>query len=219
MLQVYISLVLEIVLAIGGSIFTALAEHWPLSGEESGHKHASATFTALVEFHKHQCVFVTALQAATILLGTMANRDAFGGQPLDLLVAMALVLNGVLPVTLTLMTISHFGRLSWYILVLSILAVAMSTGSLALTRQYWNWLAGWSRFFIRPTLSFRATDFDMWIVGGTPELGSSGCLQLYIDHAHVWLLCSGFDILHYKASIRHMPQERDYREIQSLCRH
>ena len=97
--------------------------------------------TALVDFHKCQCYFIAAIEVATLVLvarGSIAFKngevDVIYGVPVyDIMFTIPLAMSGFVPVVFALVYISHYGRLSAPLILLSILAVVLSTISLAMT--------------------------------------------------------------------------------------
>ncbi len=79
--------------------------------------------------------FISAIEIAarafgrqTAVLAAMNHRAL---PRFDLMLLIPLSMNGFVPIVLTLTFISRYGRLSWYIITLSVVTVALSTGSLA----------------------------------------------------------------------------------------
>ena len=54
------------------------------------------------------------------------------------MLSVAFSVNGFLPVTLTLACILWYHRLTWHIIILSLVPLGLSAGSLALVTRYWN---------------------------------------------------------------------------------
>ena len=106
--------------------------------------------TALVDFHKSQCYFASTIQITALVLASQSQiylskgldhsplggvgrilsaKDMFNGSFL-----VALAITGFLPVAVTLSCIARHGRLSWYLINLSAITMALATGTLA-----WSW--------------------------------------------------------------------------------
>ena len=137
--KVFVSLHMQLALAI--AIFVGLIglESWPSKQERIKRYHAQALSTALVEFHKTQCYFLFAIEIAALVL----DRQAYGNQSgrssppsLDILLSIPLSLNGIVPIIFTLCCISRYGRMSWHIISLSAISITLSTLSLV-TSYHW----------------------------------------------------------------------------------
>ena len=133
--KVFVSLVMQIIIGIIACLALACLEIWPSRKERNGRSHSHALATALVEFHKNQCYFISAIEIAALVLGRKVlltfKSNTETPQILDLLLSIPLSMNGFIPTTFTLTGIARYGRLSWHIIALSTLTIALSTGSLA----------------------------------------------------------------------------------------
>lgn len=92
--------------------------------------------TALLDFHRAQCYFITAIEVAALVLASQAYGDFKNNEPpavFDILLALPLSLNGIVPVAFSLSCITLYSRLSWHIILLSTVPIALSTGVLAST--------------------------------------------------------------------------------------
>ena len=92
--------------------------------------------TALLDFHKAQCYFIAAIEIAALVLASQAHGDFKKNAPpavFDILLTLPISLNGIVPVVFSLSCIALYSRLSWHIVLLSMIPIALSTGSLALT--------------------------------------------------------------------------------------
>jgi hypothetical protein len=136
MTQVFISLLLQISIAIIVCLALAGLELWPSNKEKRERDHSHALATALVEY-KNQCYFISAIEIAALALGRQtAALGAMNQRALprfDLMLSIPLSMNGFVPIIFTLTFISRYGRLSWYIIILSVVTIALLTGSLATT--------------------------------------------------------------------------------------
>lgn len=133
-------MLLQISIAIIACLALAGLEFWPSNKEKRKRDHSHALATALVEFHKNQCYFISAIEIAALVLGrqtrqiTVAEEWSSQTVPLfDLLLSIPLSMNGFVPVIFTLTFVSRYGRLSWHIIFLSVLTIALSTAALATT--------------------------------------------------------------------------------------
>lgn len=125
-------------LSITIGLFAALAyfEFWPSTREKEERHNSLALSTVLVDFHKYQCYYVCAIQIAALVLHGQAQNayDHSDPPPVhDIFLSIPLSLSGIVPIVFTLACISRYARLSWLIVVLSMITVVLSTGTLAST--------------------------------------------------------------------------------------
>ena len=115
----------------------------PVSRRE---KNLNALIPALVEFHKTQCFFAGAIQIACIVFAIQALFK-FDITNAELLFTIAT--NGYIPVIFTLTCIARYGRQSWYLILLSMCCLMLSTVTLScsylLFLDYWD-LPDWASF-------------------------------------------------------------------------
>jgi hypothetical protein len=94
-----------------------------------GPEHHSIVINAtLADFHKTQCYFVIALQVAALVISHAATITTFS-TPVDKHFLLLVSANGLIPVVLTFYTLMTFGEKSWYMIVLSVVAVLLSSGT------------------------------------------------------------------------------------------
>ena len=94
-----------------------------------GPEHHSIVINAtLADFHKTQCYFVIALQVAALVI-SYSGTIATSATPLDKHFLLLVSANGLIPVVLTFYTLMTFGEKSWYMIVLSGVAVLLSSGT------------------------------------------------------------------------------------------
>ena len=127
---------MQLSLAIIACLTLVGLELWPSSQERSERGHSYALATAIVEFHKDQCYFISAVLIAALLLDRQAIGHYIGHTPpplIDVLLPIPLFMNGLIPTTFTFSFIARYGRLSWHIIVLTMVTFILSTGSLATT--------------------------------------------------------------------------------------
>jgi hypothetical protein len=77
---------------------------------------------------------MSAIEIAALVLASQAYEafNEYRMPPMfDVLLSIALSLNGLVPVIFALCCISRYGRLSWHTIILSLVTVALSTASLA----------------------------------------------------------------------------------------
>ena len=101
-------------------------------GAKWGNKRLPTVISALTEFQKAQCFFMLAINIAAQI-----NRGRGGWQPTSLqqlfnnyIFIKAISVSGYLPITLTLFTLHTVDMVSWYLVILSVLTVAISTATL-----------------------------------------------------------------------------------------
>lgn len=134
--KVFISLLMQLSLAMVISIALSTLKFRPTHKQKREKSHIDALSVALVDFHRSQCYFIAAIQIASFVLDSQAYRDYERSIPspiFDVLLSIPLSLNGLVPTVFTLCSISEFGHLSWHVIILSILCIVLSTGSLITT--------------------------------------------------------------------------------------
>lgn len=111
----------------------------PLFTERRRKEHFRNLSYTMMEFHKAQCYFISAIVVAVQVLVHQAYSNfrlqtGYGYDlPIpffDVLLSVPLALNGIVPVTFTLVYIVRYHRLTWHILILSLVPVALSSTSL-----------------------------------------------------------------------------------------
>ena len=125
---------------LGIAIIILLGLLWltvrPLRSKTKNEDHMTNLATALLDFHRAQCYFITAIEIAALVLASQAYNDFKNNKPpavFDILLALPLSLNGIVPVAFSLSCIALYSRLSWHIILLSTVPIALSTAVLALT--------------------------------------------------------------------------------------
>ena len=120
---------------------------WPLGLENvketarkaqtSLHRYQPAIISATVEFHKAQCFFMLAIGIAGIIV---LRQGSLEDGTLQSLVNYDLVgvisVNGILPVTLTLLCLHTVRMHSWYMLIISTCTVVLSTVTFFLSGNF-----------------------------------------------------------------------------------
>lgn len=92
--------------------------------------------TSLLDFHKAQCYFIAAIEIAVLVLASQAYSSFHNSKypaVFDILLALPLALNGIVPIAFSLSCIALYCRLSWHIILLSSVPILLSTGALAST--------------------------------------------------------------------------------------
>ena len=132
--KVFISLLLQLSLAIIFYVLLLGLEWWPSTRGRKAEKLSLALSVALIEFHKNQCYFISAIEIAALVLDSQAyiafTQDTTP-PVFDIFLALPLSMNSFIPIVFSLSCIARYGRLSWHIIILSLIAIALSTGPLA----------------------------------------------------------------------------------------
>ena len=133
-MKVFTSLLMQ----LGIAIIILLGLLWlnvrPLRSKSKNGHHVINLATALLDFHKAQCYFITAIEIATLVLaGQVHSAYDYNGDPdmFDIMLALPISLNGIVPVAFSLSCIALYTRLSWHIISLSVIPIALSSGALA----------------------------------------------------------------------------------------
>ncbi|KAK0508631.1 hypothetical protein JMJ35_008907 [Cladonia borealis] len=101
--------------------------------------HTNAIITSLVDFHKCQCYFSSTIQITGLMLFQVIrfhtaqawDRKALPPDIFDLSVLTVLALSGLVPISLTLVCLTRYGHQTWHLIILSLITMALSTGTLA----------------------------------------------------------------------------------------
>lgn len=169
---------------------------WPSTNEKTRKNHMLNLSTVLVEFHKVQCYFISAIEIAALVLDRQAYNDFKRDLPppvFDILLSFPLSMNGFVPVMFTLSCISLYARLSWHIIILSLVTVCLSTGALSAA---YIWILRITDAFGPDALSVDNAGIDYQ---EAPEMAQIVCgskpgnLRIFIDRtdfrfALVWLI-------------------------------
>lgn len=102
--------------------------------------HLPALVTGLIEFHKAQCFFMLAIQAAAVVVirdGTLP-ASSYAQAQVNFALLHGIAINGFLPVSFTLLCLWNFGRKSWYIYLLTICTFVLSVVTFAMARTAYN---------------------------------------------------------------------------------
>ena len=98
--------------------------------------HTNAIVTALVDFHKCQCYFSSTIQITGLILfhairSHTAQASHGAADIFDLSVLTVLALSGLVPISLTLVCLTRYGHRTWHLIILSVITMAISTGTLS----------------------------------------------------------------------------------------
>lgn len=105
--------------------------------QASLHRYQPAIKSAAVEFHKAQCFFMLAIgSAGQIVLRQRSLEDGSLQSLMNYCLVGLISLNGILSITLTLLCLHTVGMHSWYLLLLSICTVVLSTVTLSMSGRF-----------------------------------------------------------------------------------
>ena len=114
-------------------------EHWPRPSRSQGRSergtHADKMVAAISEFHKAQCYFAGAIQIAAIVL---ASRATVHVETTNTGFLFTTATNGYIPIIFSLITITLYGRPSWYLILLSSCSFILSTVTLCLSQWFFT---------------------------------------------------------------------------------
>lgn len=94
-------------------------------------RHLSRLVASLTDFHKSQCFFMLATNIAALVVIRRGGLEPQSLQQMynTWIFIKVVAINGFLPITFTMVNLYAVGILSWYIIILSILTVALSIGT------------------------------------------------------------------------------------------
>lgn len=95
----------------------------------------------MIEFQKNQCFFAGAIQIENLVHSagqSQTNLEYATPDLLDESFLYVIATNGFIPTIFTLTLITRFGRLSWYLILLSGSVLGLSITSLAATQTFWT---------------------------------------------------------------------------------
>ena len=125
-IDVYISLYTQLAIVLAASFAILLATWKPLKDYPCVSKHLDITITALNNFHKQQCCFLSAVLVACILWYFGENHD----ERIPIFpIYRPLTLNGCVPIVYSQILIAGVGQTTWHMICLSFLPVALSVVS------------------------------------------------------------------------------------------
>lgn len=134
--QVFSSFLIQSGIAILAFVALLGFEITPKKTKEA---HTNAMITALVDFHKCQCYFSSTIQITGLILfhaiqshtAQPSHGAALPPDIFDLSVLTVLALSGLVPVSLTLVCLTRYGHRTWHLIILSLITMAISTGTLS----------------------------------------------------------------------------------------
>lgn len=105
-----------------------------LSSAQSYKKFPEALTAALVNFQKAQCFFMLATNIASLIIEKNGGSEPGSLQQLynTYVFIKVIAIGGFLPITFTLLNLHMIKQLSWYLLTMSIVTVAVATTALTL---------------------------------------------------------------------------------------
>ena len=104
----------------------------------SAQKHLCRLVASLTDFHKSQCFFMLATNIAALVVVRRGGLDPQSLQQMynTWIFLKVVAINGFLPITFTLTNLYIVGILSWYMIVISVLTVALSIGTFVAVGQF-----------------------------------------------------------------------------------
>ena len=123
---VFIAMNIQMWLVIVGGLFILACQLRRLKAKKWFRVQCDRVLTGLNEFHQHQCYFFTTLLIAESLAlsskieNTLSSRDSQRPE------AVPLLLSACLPIVVTHLLIAKFGRMTWYMLSLTLIALSSS---------------------------------------------------------------------------------------------
>lgn len=124
---VFTSLIMQVGIILIAFLALLLLEKLPRLSKKTRELHIEVLVTAMVEFHKYQCYFASSVQIATLVV--FANLQTYD---VDTRLLGLLALNGIVPIIFTLACIAQHGRQSWYLIILSVLTLLLSTATMVI---------------------------------------------------------------------------------------
>lgn len=101
------------------------------------HRYQPAIKSAAVEFHKAQCFFMLSIGiAGQIVLRQRSLEDGSLQSLVNYTLVGIISVNGVVPVTMTFLCLHTVRMHSWYLLILSICTVVLSTTTLSKAQEF-----------------------------------------------------------------------------------
>lgn len=175
-------------------------------------KHTTIISAALIDFHKSQCYFTSAIAVASIVLSTaMASYDSSLSFQ-NFMVVIPLALNGCVPVVSTLQMISRYARLSWHTISLTMMSLLLSTIALAEANNVWGI---WS-LSISPDANGGKTERMARLVCGSQAIILNNLDSDVIDFTFVWLIHS-FCVMSFPACVTDYVLRNTKRGIRISC--
>ena len=130
---------IQVGIAVCASVLLVLYDIRPLSRSARRDRRQSALATALMEFHKQQCYFVCSVQIASLVFlpKFVIHEEFFADKYLRMCIVL-LALTGCINVVFTLVVLSNYCRLSWYVLIMSGVAMAISIRTLVKASEWYD---------------------------------------------------------------------------------
>ena len=109
-------------------------QHYQVPSTQSDRKYPEALTTALVDFQKAQCFFMIATNIAGLVIEQSGGLAPESLQQLynTYIFIKVIAIGGYLPITFTLLNLHMIKQLSWHLLTLSIVTMAVATTTLTL---------------------------------------------------------------------------------------
>lgn len=173
----YSSLIIQSSIAIIALVILVGLEFIPRGKREAKDSQTEIIVTAPINFHKSQCFFASTIQIAALALShdTATVKTALSSKLyplyrdfLDTSILTLLATSGFVPIALTLVCITRYGRQEWYILLLSFIPLCLSTATLAAAHVFVH-------NFGEPLDFYGSVADDDWIRSGSNYPGDSYC--------------------------------------------
>ena len=134
---------MQIILAIVAFVALHTLQFWPTRAPKRREHHVQTLVAALVEFQKAQCYFAGAIQIAAIAFARQVLRfgnevHTVNGDATSAGSLFTVSGNGFAPEIFVLTCIALHGRQSWYLTLLSLCSVALSTLTLIFALVIWS---------------------------------------------------------------------------------
>ena len=196
------SLIMQLCLPLIFLLGLLCSKIWPFRvGKRMETSKINLTYT-MVEFHKAQCYFTSAIVIAALVLNhqaySMLNSQRQGAEsPLppiyDIVFSFLLSMNGFVPIVFTLACLSRYHRLTWHILVLSAVPVALSTAALAATYRWCIIMSVSPKSLCLHVNAYGpgnsvVDDASALICGASPGKTGRGPSQTCLSFISVWLI-------------------------------
>ena len=133
---------MQLAIALGAGSLLFILYVWPALSKNQRSRQEDILNTAYLQFHKHQCYLVSAIEIAAIMRLKLGAGGEAEQRISSYLIDVPLALSGSLPVTFGLIVLSRYNRLTWYLILLTILPICLSSSSLYTTSEMWKGFYG-----------------------------------------------------------------------------
>lgn len=182
-------------------------------GSQSRHlnqsNHKMILSTTLVEFHKTQCYFASAISIASIVVSEAMHYSEPEVKFSNFMILIPLALNGSVPVVATIQMISKYARLTWHTISLTAISLLLST--ITLVKAYRAW--GFATENSRPD----QTDQMARLICGSKATDLNPLSPSTIDFAIVWLIYAFCVICFLATIIKHVCTFTEQGKQRNFC--